>query len=61
MNLYILCSIAWAVIVIITAVQIARRTDLNDTSKRVWMAVIIIAPVVGLLLYYFKATPKKLI
>lgn len=61
MNLYILCSIAWAVIVIITVVQIFRRTDLADTAKRVWAAIIIIAPVIGLLLYYFLATPKKLI
>ena len=61
MNLYILCSIVWAVIVVITVIQIARRTDLTDTLKRVWMVIIVIAPVVGLLLYYYKATPKKLV
>lgn len=61
MNLYILCSIAWVVIVVITVIQIARRTDLTETSKRVWMAIIVIAPVVGLLIYYFAATPKKIL
>jgi hypothetical protein len=61
MNLYIPCSIAWAVIVIITAVQVARRKDLTQTAKRVWLAIIVIAPVIGLLLYYFTAMPKKLI
>lgn len=61
MNLYIICSIVWAVIVIITVVQIFRRTDFSDTAKRVWAAVIVIAPVIGLLIYYFTATPKKLI
>lgn len=61
MNLYILCSIVWAVIVVISVVQIARRNDLTNTSKRVWMAIIVIAPVVGLLLYYFTATPKNLV
>jgi len=61
MNIYILCTIVWAVIVVLSAVQIVRRKDLTQTSKRVWLAVIVIAPVVGLLLYYFAATPKKLV
>jgi hypothetical protein len=61
MNIYILCSIAWAVIAVITVIQISRRTDLTDTQKRVWMAIIVIAPVIGLLVYYFTATPKKLV
>jgi hypothetical protein len=61
MNLYILCSIAWAVIVILTAVQVIRRKDLTETAKRVWLAIIVIAPVIGLLLYYFTASPKELL
>ena len=61
MWVYILCSIVWAIIVIITVVQIIRRTDLTDLAKRVWIAVIVIAPVAGLLIYYFAATPKKII
>lgn len=61
MNIYLLCSIAWAIIVVITVIQIFRRTDLTNTSKRVWTAIIVIAPVVGLLVYYFMAAPKKII
>ncbi len=61
MWIYILCSIAWAVIVVMTVIQIARRTDLTDLAKRVWMVVIVIAPVAGLLIYYFTATPRKLV
>lgn len=60
-NLYILCSIAWAVIVIITVVQISRRTDMTRIQKLGWIAIIVIAPVLGLLIYYFTATPKKLV
>jgi hypothetical protein len=42
-------------------VQIIRRTDLTEFAKRVWIVIILIAPVVGLLIYYFTATPKKLV
>jgi hypothetical protein len=61
MWIYILCSIVWAIIVVLTVVQIFRRTDLTEQVKRVWAVIIIIAPVAGLLIYYFAATPKKLI
>lgn len=61
MWIYILCSVVWLVIVVLTAIQIMRRSDLSDLAKRAWLAVIVIAPVVGLLLYYFTATPKKLV
>ncbi len=61
MWIYILCSIVWAIIVVFTIVQIARRTDFTQQQKIIWMVFIVIAPVVGLLIYYFTATPKKLV
>lgn len=61
MWIYILCSIAWLAIIILTVIQIAKRDDLTDLAKRVWMVIIVIAPVAGLLIYYFAATPKKLV
>lgn len=61
MWMYILCSIVWLVIVVLSVIQIIRRTDITDLSKRVWIVIILIAPVAGLLIYYFAATPKKLI
>ncbi|MCE3282025.1 MAG: hypothetical protein K0Q66_762 [Chitinophagaceae bacterium] len=61
MWIYILCSVAWAILVVLSVVQIIRRTDLTEFAKRVWIVIILIAPVVGLLIYYFTATPKKLV
>ena len=61
MNLYLLCSIAWAIIVVISVINLFKRTDLTETVKRVWAVIIVLAPVIGLLVYYFKATPKKII
>lgn len=60
-NLYIVCSIVWAVILLITIIQISRRTDLTGIQKFGWISIIILAPVIGLLIYYFTATPKKLV
>ena len=61
MNLYLLCSIVWAIIVVISVINLFKRTDLTDTAKRVWVVIIVLAPVIGLLVYYFKATPRKII
>ena len=60
-NLYIVCSIVWAIILVITVIQIARRKDLTGIQKFGWISIIIIAPVIGLLIYYFAATPKKIV
>ncbi len=61
MWLYIIGSIVWAVIVILSVIQIVRRKDLTDWQKRLWIVLILIAPVVGLIIYYFSATPRKLV
>lgn len=48
-----LLLILWVVLVIYTVRSIFERTDLEQNTKILWTILILLAPVFGLVIYYF--------
>jgi hypothetical protein len=46
-------------LVIGTAVSILRRTDISLASRLLWIAILVIAPIIGLILYNFYGQPAR--
>ena len=44
--------VAWVLVWILVAVRVVRRRDLGVLGKVVWLAVILLVPLLGLLLYF---------
>jgi len=44
--------VAWIAVWILVAVRVVRRRDLGVLGKVVWLAVILLVPLLGLLVYF---------
>ena len=45
-------AVYW-IVIITTIVSVFKRQDLTLTNRLLWTAIILIAPIIGMLLYYF--------
>jgi len=52
MNFIFLLGLLFMVACIMTVVRLWQRTDIEDNTKLLWTIFIVIAPFLGLLLYY---------
>ncbi len=49
---YFLLSLLWIVALVYTIKGIFERNDLDQTSRLLWTLIILVAPVLGMLVYY---------
>jgi biotin transporter BioY len=49
----------WASAWIIGVIQVAKRHDLSGTQKGIWIAIFVMMPVVGLLIYFAVGRPTN--
>ena len=45
------------IFIIGTAISILKRVDLSLTNRLLWIAILLIAPIIGLILYHFFGNP----
>jgi hypothetical protein len=52
LGLAIAALVAWIVVWLIVAVKVFRRKDLSLGGKLLWLAIILVLPLVGLFVYF---------
>ena len=50
--MHLLAGLAWIIILIYTILRIFNRNDIEMNTKLLWIIIIIVAPVVGIIIYY---------
>jgi hypothetical protein len=55
----ILIGILWLVAIIYTIKNIFERDDLEENTKLLWTILIVVAPVLGLIIYYVVGDRRK--
>jgi hypothetical protein len=56
---FILLTILWLVAIIFTIRNIFERDDLEQNTKLLWTILIVVAPVLGLIIYYLVGDRKR--
>ena len=59
-NSVVILVLIWLVVLIVSLLKLARRKDLFAPVKYLWAAIIVFAPVAGLIAYLIYGSKKRL-